>query len=96
MRKTLLFVAAVAPLLLSACVSSKFEKDPMYDAGFGDGCSTGTARSQGAPPSNPVRDDKDWQSSEAYRAGWKAGYGSCSPNSRTDTSGTDRDQGGHY
>lgn len=96
MRKTLLFVAAVTPLLLSACVSSKYEKDPMYDAGFSDGCSTGTARSQGGPPSNPVRDDKDWQSSEAYRAGWKSGYGSCSPNSRTDPSGTDRDQGGHY
>ena len=42
----------------------------------------------------PVRDDALWKESEGYRAGWKAGYSSCSPGSRGDTPGNDRDIGG--
>lgn len=79
MRKSVFFLAAISTLTLSACATSNYEKDPLYDAGFSDGCSTGTARTQGAPPSKPVRDEADWKSSDAYRAGWKAGYGSCAP-----------------
>ena len=79
---------------LVACTTNKFENDPDYDTGFTDGCSTATARTPGGPPSKPVRDDTLWKDSEGYRAGWKAGYSSCSPGSRGDTPGNDRDIGG--
>jgi hypothetical protein len=35
----------------------------------------------------PVRDKQLWDVSEAYRAGWRAGYGSCSPASRGEIPG---------
>jgi hypothetical protein len=93
--RTAAFVALIlAATSLAACGTSKYENDPDYDSGFTDGCSTGSARASGAPPSNPVRDNALWKESEGYRAGWKAGYASCSPGSRGDTPGGDRDIGG--
>lgn len=92
MRLNFIALATVAPLALAACTTSKYEGDPMYNAGFGDGCATGTARAQGAPPSNPVRDQTEWKNSDAYRAGWKAGYGACNTSGNSgDTTGVDRD-----
>lgn len=79
---------------LTACGTSKYDNDPDYDTGFTDGCSTGSARTPGGPPTKAVRDDQLWKASEGYRAGWKAGYSSCSPGARGDTQGTDRDMGG--
>lgn len=96
MRKVLIIAAILAPLALGACSTTKYDNDPMYDAGFGDGCATGTARSQGAPPSSPVRDDADWENSDAYRAGWKAGYGACNTAGRSDSMGHDRDPTSRY
>lgn len=93
MRRYQTLVAAVTATALAACAtSSKYEQDPMYEAGFGDGCSTGTSRAQGSPPSNPVRDQNDWDNSDAYRAGWKSGYNACS------SSGMDsgRDPSGNF
>lgn len=73
-------IATVAlALALAACGTSKYDNDPMYDAGFGDGCDTGTERTSGGPPSKPVRDQELWDTSDGYRAGWKAGYNSCGP-----------------
>lgn len=96
MRQVQRLAAIVAVIALSACASSsKYEQDPLYEAGFGDGCSTGTARAQGAPPSNPVRDQSDWDASDAYRAGWKTGYNSCSPGG-TDSTGSGRDPSGQF
>jgi hypothetical protein len=89
-----LFLAAALSLALAACGTSKYENDPLYDAGFSDGCATGTARSPGTPVSKAVRDDALWDQSDAYRAGWKAGYGACSPGGRGDVPGADRDVGG--
>lgn len=90
MRRSALIVASLLALSLTACIgNSKYEKDPMYDAGFSDGCATGTARTSGTPSAKAQRDDSAWESSEAYRAGWKAGYSSCAP-SRGDNPG-DRD-----
>ena len=67
-------------LSLAACTSSVgLDKDPYYDAGFTDGCATGTARSSGTPASRPIRDRQLWDQSEAYRAGWRSGYNSCGP-----------------
>ncbi len=92
MRRRLLALAAMAPLMLVACSTSEYQKDPMYDVGFADGCATGTARAQGAPPSKPVRDELEWKNSDAYRAGWKAGFGSCNTSgARSDSMGHDRD-----
>jgi hypothetical protein len=51
-------------------------------------------RSPGAPPSKPVRDEAMWSQSDAYKAGWRGGYGSCSPGAKGDIPGSDRDIGG--
>lgn len=92
MRLSFIALATLSTLALAGCATSQYEKDPMYNAGFGDGCSTGTSRAQGAPPSNPVRDEVEWKNSEAYRAGWKAGYGACNDRGgRGSASGVDRD-----
>ena len=92
MRRRLLATAFMAPLALVACSTSQYQKDPMYDVGFSDGCATGTARAQGAPPSAATRDELEWKNSDAYRAGWKAGYGACNTSgNRGDTTGVDRD-----
>lgn len=79
---------------VSACGTGKYDNDPDYDGGFGDGCSTSSARSPNGPVTKAVRDDSLWRDSEAYRAGWKAGYSSCSSGGRGDPSGSDRDVGG--
>ena len=89
MRALGLIAASLLAVSLAACADTKYDSDPMYDAGFTDGCATGTARSSGTPPSKAERDQAAWDSSEAYRAGWKAGYASCSPQ-RSDIPG-DRD-----
>jgi hypothetical protein len=94
MRVLALLVVSLSAVLLAGCGTSQYEDDPLYDAGFADGCETGADRSPGTPVSNPVRDQALWDQSEAYRAGWKAGYGSCSPGARGDIPGSDRDMGG--
>jgi hypothetical protein len=94
MRTKLVFATAIVATFLSGCGTNKYADDPFFDAGFSDGCSTGTSRSPGAPPSKPIRDDKLWDISDAYKAGWKNGYGACSPGGRSDGTGSDRDIGG--
>ncbi len=95
MRAFAVLAATFLAVSLTACSSdSKYEQDPLYDAGFTDGCSTGTARTPGTPPSKPIRDQASWDQSDAYRAGWKAGYSSCSPRGGADIPGSDRDMGG--
>lgn len=79
MRPFALVAAAALALAVAACGTSQHEDDPLYDAGFSDGCATGTDRSSGGPASKPQRDQELWDTSDGYRAGWKAGYGSCGP-----------------
>jgi hypothetical protein len=79
MRLTLYLAATLSALSLAACGTSQFEDDPLYDAGFSDGCSTGTSRSSGTPTRQADRDNELWRESEAYRAGWRQGYGACAP-----------------
>jgi hypothetical protein len=93
MRPKATLAAAFLALALAACGSTQYDDDPLYDAGFSDGCATGTARTPGIP-TKPVRDNSLWEQSEGYRAGWRAGYGSCSPGTRGDIPGADRDIGG--
>lgn len=86
--------ATFLALSLAACTTSQYDDDPFYDAGFSDGCETGTARTPGTPVTKPVRDQASWDASDAYRAGWKAGYSSCAPRGGADIPGSDRDMGG--
>lgn len=86
MRATALIAASLLAVSLAGCAGPKHDNDPDYDTGFTDGCSTGTSRSSGTPVSKATRDQALWDSSEAYRSGWKAGYSSCSP-SRGDIPG---------
>ena len=94
MRAFTFLAATVSAILLAGCGTSQYADDPLYDAGFGDGCETGTARSPGTPVTKPVRDQALWDQSDAYRAGWKSGYNSCSPGARGDIPGSERDMGG--
>lgn len=79
MRLLTALCAAFAAFALAACGTTQYDNDPDYDAGFSDGCETGTARTPGTPVTKPVRDQQLWDQSEGYRVGWRAGYGSCSP-----------------
>jgi len=94
MRYAAVFALILVAGSVAACTTNKYESDPDYDTGFSDGCSTGSARTPDAPASKAVRDEQLWRDSQGYRAGWKAGYGSCSPGSRGDAPGSDRDIGG--
>ena len=94
MRFAALLALILTTTALTACGTSKYENDPDYGSGFTDGCSTASSRTPGLPPPKAVRDDQLWKESEGYRAGWKAGYSSCSPGSRGDTPSSDRDMGG--
>jgi hypothetical protein len=79
MRLASFIAVSLMATALAACGTSQFEDDPLYDAGFSDGCATGTARSSGTPVQKAERDDQLWRESEGYRAGWKQGYAACSP-----------------
>lgn len=96
MRREIVGIPVVLSLCLAlaACGTGKYDNDPDYDGGFSDGCATSTARSPNGPVTKAVRDDQLWKESEGYRAGWKAGYSSCSSGGRGDPSGSDRDVGG--
>ena len=94
MRRVAALTLIALTCALAACGTSKYENDPDYSTGFTDGCSTGSARTPGMPPPRAVRDDQLWKESEGYRAGWKAGYASCTPGGRGDVPGSDRDMGG--
>jgi hypothetical protein len=87
MRLPTAFAVLFAAFALAACGTTQYDNDPDYDTGFSDGCATGTARSPGTPVTKPVRDQQLWDVSEGYRAGWRAGYGSCSPGARGDIPG---------
>ena len=94
MRYAVSLLVCLSLLGLGACTTNKYENDPDYDTGFTDGCSTGASRTPGSPATKAIRDEQLWKDSEGYRAGWKAGYASCSPGSRGDSPGSDRDIGG--
>jgi hypothetical protein len=94
MRATAFLAVTLLALSVAACGTTQFDEDPLYDAGFSDGCATGTARSPGTPVVKAVRDQALWDQSDAYRAGWKSGYGACTPGGRGDIPGSDRDMGG--
>ena len=72
-----------AVLLLAACAGDNAvvqgppaSDQPDYPAGFTDGCSTAQAKGSKIPE-KPHRNQTLYDQSEGYRAGWRAGYGSC-------------------
>ncbi|PKQ07429.1 MAG: hypothetical protein CVT73_08695 [Alphaproteobacteria bacterium HGW-Alphaproteobacteria-12] len=87
-RASRLFLAAAlacGALALTGCgTKSEFAGEPDYKAGHSDGCWTATSRVPG-DPSTVTRNEGAWNASEAYRAGWKAGYSAC--RIRDDTGG---------
>jgi hypothetical protein len=90
MRVNAFIAATVLALSVSACGTSQYAEDPLYDAGFADGCETATARTPGTPASSPVRDESMWNESRAYQAGWRAGYNACTAGGAGDIPGRDR------
>jgi hypothetical protein len=68
-------------VLLAACVSRhKAEghgNSPAYAAGYTDGCATASARANGEI-GGETRDKNLYTNNGDYRAGWRAGYASCS------------------
>lgn len=91
MRATVVLAVTLLAFGAAACGTTEHDEDPYYDAGFSDGCATSTARTPGTPVSKPVRDQALWDQSDGYRAGWKSGYGACTPGGRGNIPGDDRD-----
>jgi hypothetical protein len=51
---------------------------PTYQAGYADGCATGTAESSSVPmPAK--RNNTLFSADKDYRAGWAAGHADCRP-----------------
>ena len=77
----------IAPFLLlfvlAACVSRHaaegHHNSPAYAAGYTDGCATANARSNSSTGGGEQRDEDLMKTNRDYRAGWRAGYASCTP-----------------
>ncbi|NWH09238.1 MAG: hypothetical protein HXY22_11450 [Alphaproteobacteria bacterium] len=73
-----LHLGLAAALFLSACSTGTdpaLSEDPAYQLGYGDGCTTAQVIAQGG--AKAVRRNPDYAGSDAYKAGWGAGYGAC-------------------
>lgn len=80
MKKVCLCITLFAVGWLAAACSStsKFADEPEYHQGYGDGCATGSAYNHDLPGS-VTRDAQLYDSSDAYAAGWRAGFSACRP-----------------
>ncbi|MEZ5894939.1 MAG: hypothetical protein R3C51_00940 [Parvularculaceae bacterium] len=81
-------LAIVFTCILASCASDPaLTEDPAFVAGFGDGCVT--AREQDKSFSTTrERDEHLFESSRAYRAGWRQGNQECQdPASRINDGG---------
>ena len=71
-------------LLASGCaeVDESLREDPIYQLGYGDGCSS--AHSSGSGFSSHVTRNPEYAGkSSAYDAGWRAGFGGCGGDTRS-------------
>ena len=73
MRSTLATVFAV---VLGACTTSTDDRSPNYQLGFGDGCTTASTETAGAPR-DPRRNRALYELDREYRAGWLSGHAQC-------------------
>lgn len=74
--------ALAALLMLAACASGDsalLSEEPGFAAGFGDGCSTAREENKSFSTKR-VRDEYQFESDRAYRAGWRQGYLECDQN----------------
>ena len=71
--------AGVVMVAVFACACTTDSADHSsieYQAGYSDGCATGTARGSRVEQP-PVRQEDVYQQSSDYRAGWASGYHTC-------------------
>ena len=79
MRARHLLAPVVITLSLVACVSggtSANRESAEYQAGYNDGCATGSARASRLEQA-PQRDQALYDANADYRAGWSNGYNVC-------------------
>jgi hypothetical protein len=80
----LVFLATLLPTL-SACIFfegpayRQMEKSPNFKQGYSDGCATVSSKSANFREQTDFRDKALFQTDQAYRAGWSAGYTGCRP-----------------
>ena len=68
-----------AALLIAGCESGpppEVVNDPVYKAGYADGCQTAHSRVEGFG-GTVHRNEELFKTDETYRAGWRNGYGAC-------------------
>jgi len=73
MRRTL---AAAFVVVLGACTTPTDDRSPSYQLGFGDGCTTASAETAGAPR-EPRRNRALYENDREYRTGWLSGRAQC-------------------
>src|SRR3569832_1177922 len=84
---------AMAPVLAGCKVfGSKNSRDPIFQAGYSDGCASANAHGADYRTGGQVRGDALYKTSQAYRSGWGTGFASCDP--RSNPAGTDPNFGG--
>ena len=85
---TLLLIGGFLPFLAGCADTStpSYADDPVYKLGHSDGCWTATSGKKG----EASRNAELYKSSEAYRAGWKAGFNAC----RVDSGARDANEPG--
>ncbi|HXC56827.1 MAG TPA: hypothetical protein VNU97_16125 [Rhizomicrobium sp.] len=75
-------LAVALSLTLAGCIffetprQRAMRRDPNFRTGYSDGCASASAHGTDFR-GDTVRDDAAYQVSQAYRAGWSAGYTTC-------------------
>jgi hypothetical protein len=81
---------AVLCAFSSGCASTedglRRAEEPGYQAGYGDGCVTASEQDKSFSTKR-ARDDYQFESDRAYRAGWRQGYLSCGGNAGQQSDG---------
>jgi hypothetical protein len=65
-------MAGALGVILGACMTPTDDRSPNYQLGFGDGCTTASAETAGAPR-EPRRNRALYEHDRDYRAGWLSG-----------------------
>ena len=73
MRRTLAIAFVV---ILGGCMTPTDDRSPNYQLGFGDGCTTASTETAGAPR-EPRRNRALYEYDRDYRTGWLSGRAQC-------------------
>jgi len=63
-------------VILAACMTPTDDRSPNYQLGFGDGCTTASTETAGAPR-EPRRNRALYENDADYRSGWLSGRAQC-------------------